>query len=122
MLLLGAHLINAGQFDKDICQQINAVNGLMVGGGATYFGTGVYAYYPDMIPVRYRRSPLVIFQASYRRGQLDVRLVRVPGSFITADQPFFVLLAPAGRTIPIDLLGFINCPNFPPYPGTLMYL
>jgi hypothetical protein len=122
MLVLGAHRMNKGQFDAGICGQIVASRALLVGGGATHFGAGAYAYYADSIPVRFRRDPLVIFQVVYQRMQADIRHVRVPGSFITADQLFFVLLAPIGRTVPIDIVGFVNCPNFPPYPGTLVYL
>jgi hypothetical protein len=122
MLLLGAHRMNKGQFDAGICGRIVANQALLVGGGATHFGAGAYAYYADTVPVRFRSDPFAVFQVAYQRMQADVRHVRVPGSFITADQPFFVLLAPVGRMIPIDLLGFVNCPNFPTYPGTLVYL
>lgn len=122
MLLLGVHRINKGQFDAGICGQILSRNGLIAGLGSTYFGSGVYAYYPDQIPVRFRGDPCVVFQASYQHMQVDMRDVRIPGTITTSDQRFFVLRASPGSIVAVAILGFINCPGFPMYPGTLSYM
>ena len=122
MLLLGAHRINKGQFDAGICGQILSRNGLIAGVGSTYFGSGAYAYYPDKIPARFRGDSFVVFQTSYQRMQLDVRDIRLPGAMITSDQRFFVLPASPGSMVAVAILGFVNCPGFQNYPGTLSYM
>jgi hypothetical protein len=122
MILLGAHRINKGQFDVGICNQIISSNGLTAGGGSTFFGTGAYAYYLDTIPARFRGDSFVIFQAAYDgRGRLEARDIRVLGAYTAPDRQFFVLPASPGSTVAVAILGFINCPGFPTYPGTLLY-
>ncbi|MBI3303906.1 MAG: hypothetical protein HYZ72_17715, partial [Deltaproteobacteria bacterium] len=59
MLLLGAHRINHGTFDLQICQQIQQSSTLVAGQGTTY-GAGVYAYYPHRILGPFRRDPFVV--------------------------------------------------------------
>ena len=77
MLIIGAHRINHGGFDGNICRQIQDSRSLR-GNGA--YGYGAYAYYADRIPGEIQESiPLSIFQPLIIRTTLDITHVRVPG-------------------------------------------
>lgn len=122
MLIVGAHRINHGGFDGGICQQIRDSRSLR-GYGA--YGYGAYAYYADRVPVKFRSDPFVIFQPLATRSALEITHVRIPGlsasNYQVGDTFFFVVRGVVGSTIPIAVLGFINCPGFPQYEGRLYY-
>src|SRR4051794_41094979 len=69
MPIVGAHLINKGSFDQQITAQIYNSGSLLVGPN-TWQGAGVYAYYVENLPVAYRRSPFVVFEAHATRGRI----------------------------------------------------
>jgi hypothetical protein len=122
MLIIGAHRINHGGFDANICQQIQDSNSLR-GNGA--YGYGAYAYYADRIPVAFRGDPFAIFQPRIVRTMLDITHVRVPGlsagNYQVRDTFFFVVRGSSGGPIPVAILGFVNCQGFPSYEGSLYY-
>jgi hypothetical protein len=122
MLIIGAHRINHGGFDGNICQQIKDSCSLR-GSGA--YGYGAYAYYADRVPVEFRRDPFVIFQPLPTRTALDITHVRVPGlsagNYQVRDTCFFVVRGASGSSIPVAILGFLNCQGFQPYEGRLYY-
>lgn len=120
MFIIGAHRINHGGFDGNICQQIKDSRSLR-GNGA--YGYGAYAYYADRVPVEFRRDPFVIFQPLPTRTALEITHVRVPavsiGNYQVPDTFFFVVRGSASRSIPVAILGFVNCQGFQPYEGRL---
>jgi hypothetical protein len=122
MFIIGAHRINHGGFDANICQQIQDSSSLQGNGG---YGYGAYAYYADRIPVAYRGDPFTIFQPLIIRTTLDITDVRVPGlsfgNYYVRDTFFFVVRGSIGRPIPVAILGFLNCQGFPSYRGRLYY-
>jgi hypothetical protein len=122
MLLIGAHRINHGGFDGNICQQINDSRSLR-GNGA--YGYGAYAYYADRVPGEFRSDPFAIFQPLIIRTALDITHVRVPGlssgNYRVRDTFFFIVRGAASSSIPVAILGFVNCQGFPPYEGRLYY-
>ena len=120
MLFMGAHRINHGTFDAQICRQIQQHNTLVVGPG-TMYGAGVYAYYSDRIPVRFREDPLVVFQAVPVRARIELATMTLRRG-TAPDIHFFVLRGTIGAAIPVAVLGFVNCPAFPAYPGQLSYV
>jgi hypothetical protein len=120
MLLIGAHRINHGTFDPQICQQIQQSSTLVVGQGTTY-GAGGYAYYPNRIPGAFRRDPFVVFQALPVRAMIDMGDIYIPGGPYAGDTRFFVLRGAIGAAIQVAMLGFVNCPGFPTYPGQLYF-
>jgi hypothetical protein len=122
MLMIGAHRINHAGFGEGICQQINDSRSLQ-GSGA--YGDGAYAYYADRIPGEFRNDPFVIFQPLTTRTAMTITHVRIPGlsvgRYFAKDTIFFVVRGSAGRPIPVAILGFTNCPGFPPYEGRLYF-
>jgi hypothetical protein len=122
MFIIGAHRINHGGFDANICQQIQDSSSLQGNGG---YGYGAYAYYADRIPVAYRGDPFAIFQPLIIRTTLDITHVLVPGlsfgNYHVRDTFFFVVRGSIGRPIPVAILGFLNCQGFPSYQGRLYY-
>lgn len=121
MIILGAHRISRGSFDAHVCGRISANNGILVG-ATSHYGSGVYAYYPDKIPVRYRGSPFVIFQPNYVRGKMVLQDIYIDNQPVGSDGRFFVLPGSQGSIISVSILGFVNCPGFPVYSGTLAYI
>jgi hypothetical protein len=85
------------------------------------YGAGVYAYYPDRVPLQYQGDPLVIFQALPVRACLDTREVFLKGR-ADIDIHFFAIRGTIGAAIPVALLGFVNCPRFSSYHGRLYYV
>ena len=120
MLLIGAHRINHGTFDPVICQDIRQHSRLRVG-SMTVQGAGVYAYYTDRVPGRFRRDPFVVFQVLPQNGTIFLKAIRVKGGPYAVDTLFFVLPAAVGRHVPIAVLGFVNCHGLPHFPGELFY-
>lgn len=120
MLLIGAHRINHGTFDSVICQDIQQQSRLRVG-STTVHGAGVYAYYPDRVPGRFRHAPVVVFQVLPQNGIISLKAIRVKGGPYAVDTLFFVLPAAVGRYVQVAVLGFVNCHDFPPFPGELSY-
>lgn len=120
MLLLGAHRINHGTFDVQICRLMQQRNTLIVG-TSTMYGAGVYAYYPDRLPGRLREDPFVIFQAVPVRAQIELAAIILRRG-TAPDIHFFVLRGTIGTALPVAVLGFVNCPGFPAYPGQLSYV
>jgi hypothetical protein len=122
MLLIGAHRINHGGFDGNICQQIRDSRSLR---GNGVYGYGAYAYYADRVPVEFRNDPFLIFQPLTTRTVLNITHVRVSGlsagSYQVEDTFFFVVRGASGRPIPVAILGFLNCQGFPIYEGRLYY-
>jgi hypothetical protein len=122
MLIIGAHRINHGGFDGDICRQIQDSRSLR-GNGA--YGYGAYAYYADRSPGEFRSDPFAIFQPLIIRTTLDITHVRVPGlstgNYHVRDTFFFVVRGSTGSSIPVAILGFVNCQGFPLYEGRLYF-
>ena len=114
MLIIGAHRINHGGFDGNICQQIKDSRSLL-GYGA--YGYGAYAYYADRVPVQFSTDPFVIFQPLTTRTSLDITHVRVPGfptgNYRVRDTFFFIVRGAASRSIPVAILGFVNAKASP---------
>ncbi len=124
MLLIGAHLINKGTFDPVICQQIQQSNSLIVGTN-TWYGAGAYAYNAERVPVTHRNGPMVVFQVRHLNQRAEILDVCVPGHHHIPDSRFFLIRVPGvaiGTAIAVAILGFVNCPGFSPYPGTLYYV
>lgn len=125
MLLIGAHRINHGGFDANICQQIQQNQGLLVG-PTSFYGTGVYAYYADHVPARHRHDPFVVFQVSMRQQMVEVRHILMQGqqqgSFVSPGSRFFVLSGAAATVVPVLILGFVNCPGLLIYRGLLYFM
>jgi hypothetical protein len=126
MALIGAHLINKGAFDADICRRIHEA-GELIPGSNTMYGAGVYAYYADRVPTACRGKPLVIFEPLTRQARvarIDIYIpgMYVPGQFSTPDHCFFVLPGPTSVPIKVALLGFVNCPGLQPYPGIVYHV
>jgi len=128
MLVIGAHRINHGGYDRAICQQIFNSRELL---GRGTFGRGGYAYYADQIPVEYRNDPFVIFQPaqpSPSQSAIEISHVHIPGTTIAnqhvKDTCFLVVQNKStGGYVPIIILGFVNCePHFPAYPGRLSFV
>ena len=120
MMRIGAHLINHGESDTEVCQSICRTESLIVGPN-TYDGAGVYAYFPDRIPLRFQGAPLVVFQARPVRAMIEVAEIYIPGMSRVSDSLFFVLRGSIGTSIRVSILGFANCPGFPSYAGTLYF-
>jgi hypothetical protein len=122
MLIIGAHRINHGGFDGHICQQITDSRSLRGHGACGY---GAYAYYADRVPVEFRRDPFVVFQPITTRTALNITHVHVPGfstgNYQVKDTFFFVVRGSASSSIPVAILGFVNCQGFQPYQGRLYY-
>jgi hypothetical protein len=122
MFIIGAHRINHGGFDANICQQIQDSSSLQGNGG---YGYVAYAYYADRIPGEFRSDPFAIFQPLIIRTTLDITHVRVPGlsvqNYHVRDTFFFVVRGSIGRPIPVAIPGFLNCQGFPSYQGRLYY-
>jgi hypothetical protein len=122
MLIIGAHRINHGGFDGNICQQINDSCPLQ---GSRAYRYGAYAYYAARILGEFRSDPFAIFQPLIIRTALDITHIRVPalssGNYRLGDTFFFVVRGAAIRSIPVAILGFVNCQGFPPYEGRLYY-
>jgi len=123
MLLICAHRINHGTYDRHICEQIQRSSALVIGPNTVY-GAGVYAYYPDRIPRNFRRDPFVVFQALPMAALSEVADVFIYGGPYASDVRFFVLRGTrtTGNAIRVAILGFVNCQGFPPYPGDLYYM
>lgn len=123
MLLLGAHRIDKGTFSSQTCAQIVNNGGLLVGTNTAY-GAGVYAYYPDKIPRRFRGDPFVVFEVppQIRTGRVIKDIYVVGVSTVAGETRFFMLPGAMGNIVQVAILGFINCPNFAPYPGTLTFV
>ena len=121
MLLIGAHRINHGTFDPQICRQIQQSSTLIVGPGTTY-GAGVYAYYPDRVPKNFRGDPFVMFQALPTRAMIEMADIHIPGGSYAGDTRFFILRGAIGAAMRVAVLGFVNCQGFPQYPGDFYYV
>jgi hypothetical protein len=72
-------------------------NGLFV--DYSRHGSAAWAYYIDMVPVRWRSDPLVIFEVEAQR------VMKVPGQALTY--------------VPIRVLGFLNLHGLPVYNGVI---
>jgi len=125
MLLMGAHRINHGGFDAQVCQQIVANRALLVGPN-TFYGAGVYAYYVDHVPSAFRGDPFVIFQVAPTQRSMDVRHVVIQGqrsgSLSSPGSRFLVLPGAVGSLVSVVILGFINCTSFTSYTGIVYYM
>jgi hypothetical protein len=125
MLMIGAHRINHGTYDRQICQQIWDSRELQ---GRGTFGRGGYAFYADGIPTEYRDDPFVIFQPTPAQAVIEIAHVHIPGMVMmhlqVKDTCFFVVQnRSTGGHVPIRILGFINCePHFPVYNGHLVFI
>lgn len=125
--MLGAHLINKGKFDPSIGESINQMEAL-IPGNATWFGSGIYAYYVDHVPHKFRGKPFVVFEPIAVRGvltliQVVARGIQSPGGMTTPDRRFFLLPGAIGNPLKVRLLGFVDCPSpLPKYPGALYYV
>jgi hypothetical protein len=122
MLIIGAHRINHGGFDRGICQQIIDSRSLQ---GTGVYGHGAYAYYADRIPAQFRNDPFVVFQPLAIRTAIHITHIRVPGvssgSYHVKDTFCFIVRDVSGRAVPVAILGFMNCPSFRPYEGRLYF-
>jgi len=65
---------------------------------------------------------LVVFQALPVSAMIEMAEIHSRGGPYAADSRFFVLRAPIGTAIRVAVLGFLNCPGFPTYPGPLSYV
>jgi hypothetical protein len=120
MLRTGAHLIHSGEFNAEICNAIQQSGSLLVG-LSSLFGAGVYAYYPNCVPARYRGAPFVVFQVQPVHMIVEIAEVYIRGAWPAADSYFFILRGLIGSYIKVSILGFVDCPEFPIYPGNLYY-
>ncbi len=121
MLLLGVHRINHGTFDTQICQAIQQNSTLVIGTRTTY-GAGVYAYFPDRVPRNSRPDPFVVFQALPAAAMIEMADIYIRGGPYASDVRFFVLRGTISAAIRVAVLGFMNCPGFPTYPGDVYYV
>jgi hypothetical protein len=128
MLIIGAHRINHGGYDRGICQQILTSRELL---GSGTFGRSGYAYYADQISMEYRNDPFVIFQPDQpARSQSSIEITHVHivgitvGNHHVRDSCFFVVQNKStGGHVPIIILGFVDCePQFPQYYGRLSFV
>jgi hypothetical protein len=114
-LLVGAHRINNGIYDQATCQSIQRDRALWVTRGV--HGHGVYAYYADLVPTRFRGDPFVVFEPDRRAGVVDIRdvLTRADPFGYFNGLPFFLIpSSPLTNSLQISILGFVNCPGLSP--------
>jgi hypothetical protein len=74
-------------------------------------GAAAWAYYIiDMVPARWRSDPLVMFEVEAQR------VVKVP-IWLPQKAAYAIMKMPgqALAYVPIQVLGFLNLPNFPVY-------
>jgi hypothetical protein len=116
-LIRGCHVIAKGDqsLAPGIARKIIQSGGLQINQGM--WGTGVWAYYVDMVPSWRKLEPMVVFDVDekyvtkkpnplpYKR---DFAYMKMSGS------PF--------DYIPISILGFFNLPNFPVYPHPIGFV
>ena len=126
MTVVGAHRINKGKMDVSICEAIAQTGALRPGDG-TFYGAGVYAYYADHVPRDFLGDPFAVFEPIPHRGRINMlgifsRGVSAPQGTSTPDRRFFLLPGEVGKPIKVAILGFVNCPGLPKYPGILYYV
>jgi hypothetical protein len=108
-LVTGCHRISKGDFTDAarVAPDIMA-NGLCI--DYSRHGSAAWAYYSDMVPARWRADPLVIFEVEAQRvvkvpiwlpQRADYAIMKMPGQALTY--------------VPIQVLGFLNLPDFPVY-------
>ena len=112
-LTRGCHLIEHGDHSAAAVTAPKIWrDGLM--SSTSIYGAAVWAFYADMVPKRWRTSPLVVFDVDKEIVQrCDCPLPDRP------DYAFMKITAPESSYITATIVGFVNVPNLPIYSGTI---
>ena len=101
-LIRGLHVIFTHKVQHpDVVARNIQRNGLLI--GQSLMGSGAYAFYANMVPVRHFRMPAVLFE-------VDDSFVKHEAAPMPArsDFGFMKMWDPSRRYIPVRVLGFLN--------------
>ena len=116
-LIRGCHIIAKGDqsLAPGIAIKIIQSGGLQINQGI--WGTGVWAYYVDMVLSQRKLEPMVVFDVD------EKYVTKTPNPL--PQKRDFAYMKMSGSPfdyIPIYILGFFNLPNFPVYPHPIRFV